>query len=110
MSHTAAGMTSMQHTPKSLGKIITGIHRSGEMFHDKVALFAPFLNGKVLDLDVSSTRRGPRFVDHMQRCKIIDQQTGWTRSESAEFVKEETKTFDNLGGGFFDGSRLTWRS
>ena len=76
VSHTATRMTRVQHPAKGLGEIIARVEDPREMFHDQVALFTPFLNSEVLDLDVSGTRCGSVLVDHVQCGSIVDQHTG----------------------------------
>lgn len=47
---------------------------------------------------MNEQRRTVLVVDHMQSCKIIDQQTGRTRTKSIKFLKDVSKILYNLGG------------
>ena len=75
----------MENPSERLCQIITGIEDPREMFHDEVALLSPFLDGKMLDLDVLCTGCGSVFVDHTKRSFVVDQHTGQTRTECMEF-------------------------
>ena len=99
MSHATACMARMEHPSKNLGQIIARIENPCEMFHDNVAFLAPFLNGKVLDLDVTSTRCGTVFVDHRFCSLIVDVQQGWCRGQSIKFKEDISKVFCNLTTG-----------
>ena len=70
------------------------------MFHDNVALLAPLLNGKVLDLDVMSTWCGTVFVDHCFCSLIVDVQRGWSKGQSIKFKEDVSKVFCNLTTGY----------
>ena len=70
MSHATTGVTGMQDPSKRLGEIITGIENPRKMLHDKNFLLTPFLDGKMLDVDVWSTESGTFLIDHMESCHI----------------------------------------
>ena len=55
MPHVAAGMTDMDDPSKRFGEIITGIDDPRKMLHDEIFLLMPFLDGKMLDINVPST-------------------------------------------------------
>ena len=78
MPHASPGVTSMQHPAKGLGQSIGGIEKAGKVFHDDVTFLAPFLNGKVLRLDMASLRRGPVLAGHLKGREVVDEQLGWT--------------------------------
>ena len=62
MSHAVVGMTGMQDPTKRFGEIITGIEDPRKMLHDEIFLFAPFLDGKMLDVNVPSDKLNLRFT------------------------------------------------
>ena len=97
MAHTATNMLGEQHPTKSLGEAIAGVDDPGKVLHNDIPLFAPFLNGEMLDLDMSRTRSGSGFVDHIERSNIVNQQTGWTRTEGIKCRQHVAKILDDLG-------------
>ena len=96
MAHTATSMSGEQHPTESLGKPIAGVDDPRKMLHNDISLFTPFLNGEMLDLDMTRTRSGSGFVDHIERGNIVAQQTGWTRTEGTKFRQHIVKIFDDL--------------
>ena len=62
--------TTPTHRTKRFGEIITGIENPRKMLHDKNFLLTPFLDGKMLDVDVWSTESGTFLIDHMESCHI----------------------------------------
>ena len=70
MSHATTGMSSMKNPTKGLRKIVTDIQNARAVTKNDVSFVAPFLDGEVLDLDVSSTRSGTGLVDH-GNCSLI---------------------------------------
>ena len=99
MAHTATSMSGEQHPTESLGEAITGVDNPGKVLHNDIPLFAPFLDGEMLDLDMTRTRSGSGFVDHIERGNIVNQQTGWTRTEGIKLRQHIAKILDDLGGG-----------
>ena len=99
VAHSVASMSGEQNPSKSLGKPITGVDHPGKVLHNNIPLFAPFLNGEMLDFDMTRTRSGSGFVDHIERSNIVDQQTSWTRTERIKFRQYIAKILDDLGSG-----------
>ena len=66
------------------------------MSHDKLHLFTPFLDGEMLDLNVSHTWCGPTFINHVQGSKIIDEHAGWARPKGIKGLQDIAKIFDDL--------------
>ena len=52
-------MSRVQDPTESLSQIITGIDNSRDVLHDKIFHGLPFLNGEILDLNMTGTRSGP---------------------------------------------------
>ena len=96
MSHATASMARVEHPTKSFGHVVTQVDDTWAVTQNDVALVAPFLNGKMLDLDVASTRSGTRFIDHGNRSLIVNEERGGTRTEGIELLKHKTKVFGSL--------------
>ena len=62
----------MQHPSERLGKIISRVDDTRNVFHHKVLLLNPFLDGKVLNVDMTRTGRGSGFVNHRKRSLVVD--------------------------------------
>ena len=93
MPHAAA---SMWDPSKWFGEIFAGIDDLRPVFHVKIFLLAPFLDGKMLDVNVPSTGCGVPFVDHMRSGHIISEQACWARSKSIKCHEDAVKTLDDL--------------
>ena len=65
ITHAAVGMMGMWDPSKRFGEINAGIDDPRKMLHDEIFLLAPFLDGKMLDVNVPSMGCGMLFVDHM---------------------------------------------
>jgi hypothetical protein len=52
MAHHAAGVTVVKPPTKSFGKGIGHVDDACNMLHENITISAPFLNGKVLDIDL----------------------------------------------------------
>ena len=99
MPHVAASLSGMQNSSKRFGEIDTGIDDPREMFHDKIFLFASFLDGKMLDVNVLSTGCGMLFIEDMESSHIVNEQACQVRSKSFKCCEDVTKTLDNLSTG-----------
>ena len=58
----------MKNLAENFGPIIAGVDNPRNMLHHNLSFGTPFLNGKMLDLDMTSMRSGPIFVDPVPRC------------------------------------------
>ena len=87
MSHVASCMTAMKNPAKSFGHVVTGIDDSWEVLHDDIPSVSPFLNGIMLDFDVSGMWSGTGFIDHSQSSLVVNEECGRTRSNGVEFLE-----------------------
>ena len=92
MPHVAMGITGMQDPSKRFGEILTRIDNPRKMLCDKIFLLALFLDGKMLDVNLSSTGCRMLFIDHVESCYVINEQA---RSKCFKCCEDATKTFDN---------------
>ena len=58
MTHRPPGMAVMEYVSKDLGQIVAAIDNAWNMAKNDIAFLTPLLDGKVLNLDMSSTRSG----------------------------------------------------
>ena len=70
MTHTAARMLRVKDQTESFGQIITGIDNSWDVLHDKLFPGLPFLNGEIMDFNMTGTRGV--FVDYCNGCFIVN--------------------------------------
>jgi hypothetical protein len=54
----------MQRPAKSLGSLISGIHNTRDMEQSNKLVCTPFLNRKMLDINMPTTRRRFILIDH----------------------------------------------
>jgi hypothetical protein len=64
-------MTRVQSPTESFGRLISHIDNAGQMVHDNNAAASPFLNCKVLDVNMPGVRCGLSFVDHSDGRNVI---------------------------------------
>ena len=96
MFHAAASMTGMWDPSKRFGEIVTGIEDPSKMLHDEMLLLAPFLDGKMLDVDLPSMGSGVFLMEHVESWHIINKQVCWTRSKSVKTCEIMAKRLLNL--------------
>ena len=96
MSHAAAGVARMKHPAQSFREIVADVHDSWAMVHNDITCVLPFLDGKVLNVDVTRARGGTRFVNHCNRSLIVNEQLGSTGSQGFQFLQNVAKAFDCL--------------
>jgi len=89
VSHCTLGLLTVEYPTECLCFVIHGIDYSGNMFHFYFTLISPFLNCKVLNINMS--RLGSRFgiIYHIDGSFIIFIDGGWLgesrpKSESTE--------------------------
>ena len=99
VAHASARMTRMEDPTQCLRQIVTDIEDTRTMAQDDVTFVAPLLDGKVLNLDMSSARSRPRLVDHRNRGLVVDKQWSGARTKSVEFLEHVTKVFCSLRAG-----------
>ena len=95
MTHTTAGISSMQHPTKS--QITARIDNPRNVSHNYLLLGASFLDGKLLDFDMPSIHSWPVFVDHHNDSSIIDIQRGQTFLQGIKFFNNITEILGGLG-------------
>ena len=66
------------------------------MLHDKIFLFAPFLDGEMLDGEMPSMGSRTLFIDHMESSQIVNEQACWARSKSVKRCEDAAKTLGDL--------------
>ena len=76
-----------------LGEIVSGIDNPRKMLHDELFLLAPFLDGKVLDINVPSIGCGTLLIDHTETCHIVNELACWARPKSIKCCEDAAKTF-----------------
>ena len=72
MAHSTMEVTRMELEGERFSSGIRRIDRSRDMCEQDVAIRAPFLNGKMLDVDVTSTRCWTIVVDHGDSSLVVD--------------------------------------
>jgi len=79
VAHSSARMTSVQLRAQSFGGLVGGIQRSREMRDHDLLAHAPFLDSKVLNVDVA--RAGGRLVlvDHGNSSHVVHMENSRAR-------------------------------
>ena len=87
MSHEAAGMARVQDPAKGLGEVVGRIGDAGNVAHFNLALFAPVLDRKKLNINVSGAFGGALGIDHANGRGVVfidDSRLGLGKTEVAE--------------------------
>ena len=71
VSHDSPSVTGVENPSKRLGKVIRWADNARDMMHDKVLLFLPFLNGKVLDINMTGAFSRNTIVNHIDSRDVI---------------------------------------
>ena len=87
----------MKNPTKGLGEVITGVQDAGQMTHEDFFLGAPFLDGKVLDFDMTSAWRRAVLIDHVEGCLVVDVEDTGLRAKCLEFLEDGPEVLDELG-------------
>ena len=66
------------------------------MLHDEIFLLTPFLDGKMLDVNVLSTGSRTFLVDHVESSDNVNEQMCQARSKSIKHCENLAKMPDNL--------------
>ena len=66
------------------------------MLHNKIFLLTPFLDGKMLDVNMPSTGSRTFLIDHMESGHIVNEQTRWARSKHVKRCENAAMILGNL--------------
>ena len=98
MTHGAADMTRVKNPAKSFGGGIGNIDGGGDVYHANDTAGAPFLDCKMLDVNVARALGGAVLVNHSDGGLIILVEGCRARLRVAEFSKNGAEVFGDLGG------------
>jgi hypothetical protein len=90
-------MTGMKGPTKGFGFLVRGIQNAGEVADNDQAISTPFLNGKVLDVNVPGPRSGAVLVDHVNGRTIVNVDLGGTGGKIAEILEDKAEVLGGLG-------------
>jgi hypothetical protein len=92
MSHGLTSVTSAKNPAKRLGSTIRRIDRSRDVFHTDEAAETPFLNCKVLDVPVASSRSGTILVDRSGSSFVVLVEKKGQRKKKSRSERTERRT------------------
>ena len=98
MAHRAADMATVEDPAKCFGQSVRGVDRAGDMLQNKVALILPFLNGKMLDVDMPGAGRGFGGIHHEDSGLVVLIQHRRAVLHETEFSEYRAEVFRSLGG------------
>ena len=81
MAHASTSMPCMKNPTKRLRQVVTDVDDARTVLQDDVAFVSPFLDGKMLDFDVSCMGGRPILVDHGNCGLIVDEKRRRTRTD-----------------------------
>ena len=89
-------LTGMWGPSKRFGEIVTGIENTRKMPYDKIFLFAPFLDGKMLDVKMPSTESGAFLIVHMESSHVVNEQMCQAKLKSIKCHENAAKILGDL--------------
>jgi len=98
VTHSTASMTAMELKGKSFSGLISGVENTREEGNNKVTASTPFLNGKVLNVDVAGADGGTAIVDHGDGSLIADMKDSGNKGKITKLRKDRAKIFGGFGG------------
>ena len=98
VTHGTTDMAGMENPAKSFGGGIGNIDGSMNVDHFDDATGAPFLNSKVLDVDMARAFGRAVFVDHGDGSLIVFVKRSRAGLWVAELGEDSTKIFGDFGG------------
>ena len=72
VSHTTSGMAGEEHPRQGFRESVAAVHDARKVLHDDVLGLSPFLNGEMLNLDVTCSGSRSRLIDHGQGSLVVD--------------------------------------
>ena len=68
----------MEDPAQRFRQVVAGVQDARDVVHHNVSLVTPFLYSKMLNVNVSSPRRGLLLIDHVDRSLVVHHQLAWT--------------------------------
>ena len=98
MAHCSTRMTVVENPTERFCQIVSGVEDSRYVANDEVASFFPFLDGEVLDVDMSRAFGRDASVDHVDGGFIVVVDDGGVGLGKTKFVEDHTEVFGLFGG------------
>jgi hypothetical protein len=96
-------MAMMERGAQGLCQRIGGVDNARDVREDDLLGSFPFLEGKMLDVDMTGTWCGAICIDHQDCRGVIFEQGGRTKLWVPKLEEDRPKVFSNLGG--MDGGK-----
>ena len=90
------GMAVMEHPPQSFGEPISRIDDARDVVKDDVLLFLPVLDGKELDVDMTTAFGGDAVVDDVDGRLVVLMQNGGVVLSVTQLMQDGPKIEDSL--------------
>jgi hypothetical protein len=98
VAHDATGVATMELTTKGLGGLVGGIKDASQVRDlDDLAL-APFLDGKILHINVARARGGTVVINHIDSGKVVNMKKSGARGEVAKVMQNGPEVLGHLSG------------
>lgn len=97
VSHGTTSMAGVEDPAKNLGGLIRHVDSGRNVLHLDVPSTLPFLDSKVLNVDVTGTRSGLPTVDHVNGSLVVFMKNGGALLLKSKFLEDHSKVLGNLG-------------
>ena len=97
VTHRTTNVAGVQCPAKCLDGLVAGVDDTKDMAHDDVTSGEPFLNRKVLDVDMTGASSRTSLVHHSDSSLIVHIERGGPELSEAKFVQNGAKILGNLG-------------
>ena len=98
MSHETADMTVVKGGTKGLGQRVRRVHDTRDMREDNLAVGLPFLQSKVLYINVASARCRTACVHHKDSRSIILEESRRCKLWLSELEEDRSQVLGDFGG------------
>jgi len=72
VAHESAAVSVVESPAKGFCKGVGAVDATGDVGEDALAVGFPFLDGKMLDVDMTGAVGGFARIDHLDRCFVVD--------------------------------------
>ena len=97
VSHGMVHMLLVKGPAEHFGSLVRGVDDPWDVAHNDDLVVMPFLNGKVLDINVAGMRHWLLLVNHCNCSLIVHVEWSQQRLSESEFDKDRAKILGNLG-------------
>ena len=106
MAHDATSVATMKLATKGFSSLIRRVENTSQVGHHDDLTLPPFLDGKVLNINMARARGGSIVIDHIDSCKVVNMKEGGARWEIAKVMQNRAEILGDFGS-VYSGNKLS---